>query len=184
MTSYKFNKSTNLGEDVCYLSQNEIQNKSNYDYNVYGSSANLDPSMNLALSNQGMIITGGKNITGLQGSKVEQSNKLLLGQKGTHPHDKLSLRQRSYLTVPFLGRGKGNIDAESKLFHGETHCEHKKSEFPDSEKCYIEYSNTPQLPEIEHSISNPDYLVESSGNGWIRGGLPSRELNRDNKVNK
>ena len=116
--------------------------------------------------------------------QVEQSNKLLLGQKGTHPHDKLSLRQRSYLTVPFLGRGKGNIDAESKLFHGETHCEHKKSEFPDSEKCYIEYSNTPQLPEIEHTISNPDYLVESSGNGWIRGGLPSRELNRDNKVNK
>lgn len=183
MTS-KFNNFSGLGEDACYLSQTEMQNSRHYNYNVYNGDKHLDTTMNLALSNVGMNIIGGKNTPGLRGSKVDESNKLLLGQKGTHPHDKLSLRQRSYLSVPYVGRGKGNVDAETSLFHGETYCEHKKSEFPDSEKSYIPLSHTPQLPEIENTITNPDYLVESSGNGWIRGGLPSRELNRDNKITK
>jgi len=176
-----FNKFTGLGEDKCYLSQTEIQNKGFSEYTTSTPSRSIDSTMDLALSS-GMNYIGGKNSVGIEGSTIEQSNNLLLGSKGTHPHNKLSLRERSYLTVPYLGRGESNVDAESTLMHGEDHCENKKSLFPMSEESYLQYSNTPLIQDIEEKITNPKYLVEGSHNGWIRGGLPSRELNRDNQA--
>ena len=36
------------------------------------------------------------------------------------------------------------------------------------------------LPSLANSMSNPGNFVESvAANGWIRGGLPSRELVKD-----
>jgi hypothetical protein len=181
-SDYMFNKLAGLGEDSCYLSQTEIQNSNTLKYNVHTAGNSIDPAMDLALSN-GMNYTGGKNITGLEGSNVEQSNRLLLGSRGTHPHNKLSLRERDYLTVPYLGRGESNVDAENILMLGEAHTENKKSLFPVSEECYGQYCNTPLIKEIEDKITNPEYLVEGTHNNWIRGGLPSRELNRDSQSN-
>ncbi len=182
-SNYMFNNLSGLGDDKCYLSQTEIQNKSYEAYNFTRKGNNMTPTVDLALNN-GMNYLGGKNTTGLEGSKVDQSNNLLLGSKGTHPQNKLSLREREYLTVPYLGRGKGNVEVENNLIHGEQHVENKKSLFPVSEQSYLEYSNTPLIDEIEETITNPDYLVEGSHDGWIRGGLPSRELNRDTTTSK
>ena len=182
-SDYMFNKLTGLGEDKCYLSQTEIQNQGYVNYTLNSMGNNIDPTLNLALSN-GINYTGGKNTTGLAGSNVDQSNNLLLGSKGTHSHNKLALRERQFLSIPYLGRGSGNVYIENKLMHGEEHTENKKSLFPVSEESYIQYSNTPLIEEIEEKITNPKYLVEGTHNGWVRGGLPSRELNRDNKVNK
>tara|TARA_B100001287_G_scaffold273730_1_gene277753 strand:+ start:750 stop:1307 length:558 start_codon:yes stop_codon:yes gene_type:complete len=181
-SNYMFNNLTGLGEDQCYLSQTEIQNNGFFNYTVANNNRNMDPTVDLALSN-GMNYLGGRNTTGVEGTNVEQSNKVLFG-KGTHPHSKLSLRERSYKSVPYLGRGSGNVDVESTLMHGEEHFENKKSLNPLSEESYLQYSNTPLIKDIEEKITNPAYLVEGSHNGWIRGGLPSRELNRDNKINK
>ena len=37
------------------------------------------------------------------------------------------------------------------------------------------------VPSLRESIQNPDYLIEDSANkGWVRGGIPSREITRDN----
>ena len=112
-SDYMFNKLTGLGEDQCYLSQTEIQNKGHLDYTILGKGHNMDPTLNIALSN-GINYTGGKNSTGLEGSYVDQSNKLLLGSKGTHPHNKLALRERQYMTIPYLGKGSSNIDVENR----------------------------------------------------------------------
>lgn len=182
-SNYMFNNLTGLGQDKCYLSQTEIQNKSGLDYTVFRMPSTINSAADLALSN-GMNITGGKNTTGIEGASVEESNNLLLGSRGTHAQSKLSLRERSYVTIPYLGRGEGNVNVESTLMHGEEHFENKKSLYPVSEESYIQYSNTPLISDIESKITDPKYLVEGTHNGWIRGGLPSRELNRDNKVNK
>jgi len=41
------------------------------------------------------------------------------------------------------------------------------------------------LPSLANSINNPANLVEGVAvNGWIRGGLPSRELIRDEETSK
>jgi len=42
------------------------------------------------------------------------------------------------------------------------------------------HQNTPMIPSLQATITNPSNLVEGvAAKGWIRGGLPSRELTRD-----
>ena len=37
------------------------------------------------------------------------------------------------------------------------------------------------VPSLRETIQNPDNLIEDSADkGWIRGGIPSREITRDN----
>ena len=179
ISDYKFNNLTGTGNDACYLNESELQNKEYSAYMTSKFSGPINNAANLALSNN-LLWYEGNNSVGSLGSSINESNSLLLGrQKDTHPETKLSLRERTFKSIPYLGRGKGNIDVESTLMHGEDHCENKKSLFPVSEQSYLEHSNYPLIKEIEETITNPKYLVEGSHNDWIRGGLPSRELNRD-----
>ena len=49
-----------------------------------------------------------------------------------------------------------------------------------SEKSYIKYHQTPLLSSIKETMCNPSNYVEgTASSGWIRGGVPSRELTRD-----
>lgn len=44
----------------------------------------------------------------------------------------------------------------------------------------MKYSSTPLIPSIKDKVTNPANLVEgAAAQGWIRGGVPSRELTRD-----
>jgi hypothetical protein len=49
-----------------------------------------------------------------------------------------------------------------------------------TEKSFGAYSQTPLIPAVAATIQNPANLVEGVAHeGWIRGGLPSRDLSRD-----
>jgi hypothetical protein len=49
-----------------------------------------------------------------------------------------------------------------------------------SEKSYIKYHQTPLLPAVQQRITDPSNKIESmASDGWVRGGIPSRELTRD-----
>ena len=61
----------------------------------------------------------------------------------------------------------------------------KKSVNNLSEKSYIAYHSTPLLSSVKERMTNPAYSVESvASQGWIRGGVPSRELTRDDSFVK
>ena len=56
----------------------------------------------------------------------------------------------------------------------------KKSDIASSEISHISYRHTPMNPYIEEENTNPANFVEGvASDGWIRGGVPSRELTRD-----
>jgi hypothetical protein len=68
---------------------------------------------------------------------------------------------------------------ESQIQQGEQ-IVNKKSVANLSEKSYVTYHSTPLLPAIKEQINNPANCVEGvASEGWIRGGVPSRELTRD-----
>jgi hypothetical protein len=68
---------------------------------------------------------------------------------------------------------------ESQIQQGEQ-IVNKRSTNNLSEKSYIKYYQTPLLPAVAEKINNPDNLVEGvASKGWVRGGIPSRELTRD-----
>lgn len=78
-----------------------------------------------------------------------------------------------------MGRGMNNPVLESQIQQGD-YALNKKSINPLSEISYVPYYNTPMIPSLEATITNPANLVEGvAAEGWIRGGLPSRELIRD-----
>ena len=49
-----------------------------------------------------------------------------------------------------------------------------------TEKSYIKYHSTPLLASVKDRVTNPVHSVEGvASEGWVRGGVPSRELTRD-----
>ncbi len=100
----------------------------------------------------------------------------------TNPKCRIDLFHRPFSTVPFLGRGSVNPVVESQIQQGETNT-NRKAVTNLSEKSYIKYHNTPLIPSVENEVTNPENLIESvASDGWIRGGIPSRELTRDKEI--
>jgi hypothetical protein len=116
---------------------------------------------------------------GIGGCNVDESSELLLSSL-SRPRCKLSLLQRPYLTVPFLGRGQSDAVLESQIQQGDL-ANNRKSITNLTEVSHIKYSNVPMIPSLQATITNPANLIEgAAAEGWIRGGLPSRDLVKDN----
>lgn len=88
------------------------------------------------------------------------------------------VQARPFATVPFMGRGKGEVNLESRL------------QMPALSRLGKEcgtvsdsfYANqfTPQIPYVAANIQNPVHLIpEVASKGWVHGGIPSRQWVRD-----
>jgi hypothetical protein len=124
------------------------------------------------------MYNGGYN-SGAGGCNIDANSKLLIGSIQTHPRCHIDLFQRPFATVPYLGRGSVNPIIESQIQQGEQ-IVNKRSVNNLSEKSYIKYHQTPLLPAIQAKFDNSATKIENdASDGWIRGGVPSRELTRD-----
>jgi hypothetical protein len=120
---------------------------------------------------------------GIGGCNVDESSELILSAL-SRPRCKLSLLQRPFATVPFLGRGNSNPVLESQIQQGDL-ANNRKSITNLTEVSHIKYSNTPMIPSLQASVTNPSNLIEGvAAEGWIRGGLPSRDLVKDTDYTK
>ena len=181
VSNYTFDNIARIGNDDCCIDQRTIQNASYANYNLqnyFASDCSMKKPMELATTQPGIFYNGGHNV-GAGGCNIDSSSQLLIGSIQTHPRCHIDLFQRPFATVPYLGRGSVNPVVESQVQQGELGI-NKRSVNNLSEKSYIKYSNTPLLPSVKERISNPAYSVEGvASSGWIRGGIPSRELTRD-----
>ena len=88
------------------------------------------------------------------------------------------VQARPFMTVPFMGRGRGDADVESRLTMPEfvrmgKDCGTVSDTF---------YSGqfTPLIPYVAANIQNPVHLIpEVASAGWVRSGVPSRQWVRD-----
>ena len=174
-----FNNTTRITEDNSDKSQQNIQNvaQANWCLTNYGSSdCNMTKSIDFALSNGPGINYSGSHQVGIGGCQIDTNSELTI-PRDLRPVGKLGLFERPFLTVPYLGRGAVNISEESFLMRG-TSNSNKKTANPT--KSQINRKMTPLIPEVASTINNPANLVEGvADEGWIRGGLPSRELTKD-----
>jgi hypothetical protein len=184
-SGYTFNNLSRLGLDSCNLSQTDIQNVSSCNYttqNFFASDCSMKKPIELATTQPGIMYNGGFNSSSC-GSNIDDSSRLQIGSIQTHPKCHLDLFQRPFATVPYLGRGSVNPIMESQIQQGEQ-LVNKKSINTLSEKSYIKYHQTPLLPAIQQRLNNSSNKIESDAStGWIRGGVPSRELTRDSDYN-
>ena len=181
VSDYTFNNMGRMGNDSCCIDQNSIQNSSACTYtlqNYYASDCNMNKAKALATLQPGINYSGGYGLS-ISGCNVDANSKLMIGTIQTHPRCRIDLFQRPFATVPFLGRGSVDPMLESQIQQGEG-VTNKRTVTKLTEKSHLKYRTTPLIPSIKQNIQNPNNLIENSAaSGWIRGGVPSRELTRD-----
>ena len=175
VVDFTFNNLSRMGQDEYNYTQDSLANNSHSSYmltNLYNKdekkAAQLFtryPTMNIKGSNQ----------VGQYGYNVNESSALLNG-KLTNMNCKISLQERSYLTIPYLGRGNADVGLENTLKFGDT-LKEKKSISQLNEQEFCDLKKYPLRKELKSSVSDPKKMVEESAvKGWVRGGLPSREI--------
>ena len=179
VSSYTFQNLSRIGLDDCNKSQTDIQNVASCNYqtqNFFASDCSMKNPIALATTQPGIMYNGGYN-SGAGGCNIDESYMLQIGTIQTHPRCRIDLFQRPFATVPYLGRGSVNPVMEAQIQQGEQ-IVNKRSVNNLSEKSYIKYHQTPLLPAVQEKIKNSTIESDAS-QGWIRGGVPSRELTRD-----
>ena len=178
--NYTFDNLTRIGNDVCTQDQNTIQNVNASNYllqNYFINDCSMKQPIALATTQPGIMYNGGSG-SGAGGCNIDASSDLMIGSIQTHPRCRVSLFQRPFATVPFLGRGSVDPILEAQIMQGEL-LTNKRSVNKLSEKSDIKYQITPLIPSVKDRVTNPVYSVEGVASaGWVRGGIPSRDLTR------
>ena len=182
VSNYTFNNMSRIGDDQCGISGRDAQNNEFGTYtttNYFANWCGMKKPIEFATSQPDIFYNGGYGPCGAGGCNINSDSKLKIGSIQTHPKCKISLYQRPFATVPFLGRGPPRPVIESRLQQGSYIAETKSCKTI-TEKSFQNYVETPLVPSLRATIQNPANLVEGvAANGWIRGGLPSREITRD-----
>jgi hypothetical protein len=169
-----FYEQTRIGGDNCSMTQDMLQSDQYSNYmmrSFYAAECTMRKPIEFATSqvNVNYSAAGGSgNQCGVGGCNIEQNNSLMFTPT-VRPKCRISLFQRPFLTVPYLGKGSSNPTLEGQLQQISLNT-NKKSVNTSSEVSYIPISNYPLIPAIKNTVTNPQYLVES----WTRGGESTR----------
>lgn len=179
--NYTFDNMSRLGEDPCYLSERDRQNSvyGNYHVTNYFNNCGLKDEISFATSQPNIFINGGYGHSGVNGCNIQADSAMKIGTIQTKPNGRISLYTRPFLTVPYLGKGSHNPVEESKIQQGQ-YIRNVKSCNTTTETTHIDHRHYPLIPSLKATVTNPHNLVEGvAAEGWIRGGVPTRELIRD-----
>jgi len=183
--SYMFDNLTGLGNDSTGITEKELQSQYHNNYtttNHFKNQVVTGAPTKFATSQPNVFLTRAPHGS-LRGSEIDVESNLLISTIQTNPKCKLNLQQRPYLTVPYLGRGPAKPLLESKLQQG-SQVEQLKSCKTVTEKGFSR-EKTPLVESLQETIQNPDNLIEGNAHqGWIRGGLPSRQLAIESSLRK
>ena len=175
---YTFDEMSRIGNDYPAIDQRNIQNTNNANYNLenYYPACPMSKAQDFAL-NQPNVFYNGSHEGGIKGCAIDANNEL----KYTHitrPACKLTLNPRPFLTVPYLGKGLGDIETEFQLKTGHNDL-NKKTINNTMEQCFNNSNNYPLLDNVKQTLNNSAYIIEDDAmKGWQRGGMSAREFAR------
>ena len=181
MSAYTFFNNDRIGLDSVDNTQRNMENTRFSNYML----ANLfvGPAENghveFATQQPNVMFSGAKTGPGLIGSLVDVDSMLLMKTQQERSLEKLSLNQRAFLTVPYLGKGSCDPLLESQMLQGEN-SQDKKSVSTIMTKSFMDYTMYPLDSEMKNRVSNTKNTIEESAlDGWVRGGVQTRELAQD-----
>jgi hypothetical protein len=177
VNNYLFDNMGRIGMDSTDSTQRTLLNTrfANYMLSNYTSDRASNTHVQFATQQPNVMFSGMTHGHGLNGSIVDIDSMLTVKKESDRPLEKLSLMQRPFLTVPYLGKGSCDPTLESQLMQGEMVNE-KKSTKTISEKSYSsEYSLFTSDSKMKERVTDTRYTVEESAlDGWVRGGSASR----------
>ena len=172
---FLFNNLSRIGQDEYNYTQDSVMNNSQASYMLTNlNNTNEKKAVHMFTSHPTMNLKSATQV-GPYGYNIQESSELL-NSKLTNMNCKINLQERSYLTVPYLGRGNVDVGLENSLKFGDT-LKEKKSSSQLNEKTYCDLNEYPLHKDLQSSVVDPKkHIEESAVKGWIRGGLPSREI--------
>lgn len=185
LNEFPFNNTGRIGLDNTDNTQRNMSNTRYANYTLENHFGGTNSSNHVKFATSAPTINFRGSIGGgLPSAGIDNDSNLLIKAEQQRAFEKLQLNQRAYATVPYLGRGPSNAVVESKLQQGEQVTE-KKSTSTVMEKQFIDYSKYPLTKKISDRVNNPAYSIEEAAlDGWVRGGLPSREVSNDADFSK
>lgn len=178
LSSFTFDSLTRIGTDSSCIDQRSIQNTGHCNYMTQtflgGPTCSMGGPIQFATSQPGIFYKGGAS-----GCDIDQSSALTMGAIQSAPTAKLDLTSRTFVTVPFLGRGAVNPTMETEIQQGKSFTSRRTANNA-GEQSYISYSQTPLQAQMRQRLSDAASAVEEDTlDGWRRGGVASREVGRD-----
>lgn len=177
--AFKVNAFTREHDDVCSYNHEYRESVGPGKYAVTNLVPDRAAVLPQALSNPTVIAAEGFgfDMKGIDDDSVLRNNPTLEGRSRCP----LRVQSRPFSTVPYMASGRGNQELESRL---------QQSEFVRTgrecgtvSETFFATQFTPLIPHLQSNIQNPRNLVpEVAANGWIHGGIPSRQYVRDLNV--
>ena len=173
---YTINEFSRTTYDSCELVQNTQDSAGPGSYMVTNLVPKQEAAAKIEYVNPTLL---GREGFGLNNSAIDDDSRLRneaiqAGRQRCPVH----VQARPFATVPYMGNGRGNPDVESSLIYSEF----ARVERPCGTVTETFFTNqfTPLVPHLAKHIQNPSNLVpEVAAQGWIRGGIPSRQFVRD-----
>lgn len=186
VSSYLFNNAGRIGADSTDQSQQNVYNTrfANHTLSNYFSDKTSDSHVHFATKQPAFMFSGIAHGTGLTGNVVDAESILKLKTEQDHAVEKLQLFQRPFATVPYLGRGSRDPALESQLLLGEKVSD-RKSVSTIMDKSFAQYALQPADQKMEERVKNAANSVEEAAlEGWVRGGMSTREMSTDEIMKK
>jgi hypothetical protein len=172
---FQVNRSTHTKDDNSGIEQYYRQSLTAgkyYTTNLVPDAREVNP---LAIDN---VVVYPREGFGLNNKSIDADSVLRNQPEFKNNRCNVRAQARPFLTVPFMGGGRGNADVESILLHSEQVRQGKEAGTV-TEKSFDQVF-VPLIPSVKDNIQNPKNLVtEVADPGWVRGGLPSRSYIRD-----
>lgn len=178
MSAFQIQQFTRVHDDPC---DQAVQNRESTGPGAYQVTSLLPAATTAAATAYAQPVVPLTTGYGWSASHIDADSVLRNHAMQTNsPHCPLRgrVQARPFMTVPFMGRGRGDADVESRLTMPEfvrmgKDCGTLSDTF---------YSGqfTPLIPYVAANIQNPVHLIpEVASAGWVRAGVPSRQWVRD-----
>lgn len=178
--SFGIQQLTRLREDDCFKKVDIEASEGPGDYSVSNYNDCVCEAIHtkeLSLQQPSTFYRDGYGWTSNNGCNIDNDSKLRNARNLTNEREINQLLTRPYATVPYMGRGVGNVCEESNLRTGEDTFQNRPCN--NLAGIYIDRF-VPQLSCIRDNIQNPRHLIpEDSDQSWVRGGQPSRQIIRN-----
>ena len=180
MSDFSFSNMGRIGSDAVDNTQRTIYNTrfANYTLSNFYSENLSNSHVDFATSQPNVMFKGFSGV-GLNSDVVDIDSLLALKKTNDRSLEKLQLNSRPFATVPYLGKGSCNPVLETQLLQGETSHD-VKSISTIMTKSFMDYSMQPTDSQMEERVSNPAHTIQEAAlDGWVRGGILTRELSGD-----
>ena len=176
-----YNKAS-IKSDPVAIDLDIIQSKGPGNYfldNTFGCECELKDARDVQLSQVTVNFNGGLGWMGEKGclidtdTKLRQSEDTLTNKNYIH-----QLVERPQLTTGDLTRGFFDVDTESVIRPGIIASDDRSC----NSLTGVTIGNyfTPMIPKLRDEVQNPIHIIpENNMESWIRGGLPSRQMQRN-----